>query len=159
MAGLQRPANSIISGAMHIDRDEFQLPTGAYIDNSFSKTTTVVGAVDELAYSGPPSTSTLANFEDLLAQLRRAGYTPVFTCIRKACGGYHFGAALAQPLIDSIHNEYGGLTVDALSAPGDDVRYAALRRGGEYLGLLTTLNPGTHSGVLLIHVSSATRAE
>jgi hypothetical protein len=49
-------------------------------------------------------------------------------------------------------NPYSVLTTDTMGATSDDVRYAAFLLGNEYLCLLTTLNPGKYSGVMLLDV-------
>ena len=150
---ITRPAGSIIASTLHSDNDELQVPTAAYIVDKFGSTKTASGPVDYLAYSGPVATSSLQNFTTLSAQITQADYKPIFTCIRKACGGYQFLEKLFTPLVDSLSgSHYLNFTINSFGAFTDDVRSASFQRGKEYLVLTTSLAPGTHSGVLLIHV-------
>ena len=152
---VQRPARSIIVAAAHTDSDEFKVPLGPYNSNvpdHFQKTTTVVGAVDKIVWSGPPSTSTFAAFNSTRAQLVAANYKPLYACVGKACGGYQFAMQIAQPLIDATASPYTNLTIDTMGAVNDDVRYGVFQRGDEYLLVLADLAPGKYSGLLLIDI-------
>ncbi|MFN2975025.1 DUF4892 domain-containing protein [Terriglobus aquaticus] len=150
-----RPANSIIVAASHTDSDEFKVPLGPYnsnVQDHFQKTVTATGAVDKVAFSGPPSTSTFAAFNRTRDQLVAAHYTAVYTCIGKGCGGYQFVMELAQPLIDATASPYSNLTIDTMAAVTEDVRYGVFQRGNEYLMVVAALAPGKYSGLLLIDV-------
>ena len=152
---VQRPAHSIIVAASHTDSDEFKVPLGPYnanLQDHFQKTVTAAGTVDKVAFSGPPSTSTLSAFSSTRDQLVAAHYKPVYTCVGRACGGFQFAMELAQPLIDATVSPYNNLTNDTMAAFTEDVRYGVFQRGNEYLMVVAALAPGKYSGLLLIDV-------
>lgn len=149
---LTRPAGAIIASSSHTDSDEFVVPLSASSGGKFARSITAMGPVDYLTYAGPPTTSTLSNFTALSAQAVAAGFAPVFTCVRAACGGFDYAETLFKPLADSLSGSpYMNFTMQALGAYTSDVRSTSFKRGaGEYLVLTTALAPGTYSGVLLI---------
>ena len=148
-----RPPGSIIAAASHTDYDEFAVPLSASVGAKFAKSLPVKGAVDYLAYSGAPSRSTLQNMDLLTKQLLEEGFKPIFNCVRAACGGYDMSMSLAVPLINTLGDTgYHNFTVETFGAVTSDVRYTALQRGEEYMLVLTALNPGQFSGVLLINI-------
>ena len=155
---LTRPAGAVIAGASHTDSDDLDLPLSAKgRDGKFAKTVRATGAVDYLAYAGPVTTSTLANFNALSSQAVAAGFKPVFSCARTMCGGFQYIEALFTPLVDSLSGSpYYNFTQQALAAWSGDVRSTTFKRGtGEYLTLTTALAPAAYSGVLLIKVGGA----
>lgn len=155
---LTRPAGAVIAGAFHTDSDQLDLPLSAKgRDGKFSRTVKATGAVDYLAYAGPVTTSTLANFNALSSQAVAAGFKPVFTCARTACGGFAYIESLFAPLVDSLSGSpYYNFTQQALAAWSGDVRSSTFKRGtGEYLTLTTALAPAAYSGVLVIKVGGA----
>ncbi|RXH54944.1 hypothetical protein [Granulicella sibirica] len=148
-----RPSGSIIAGSSHIDSDEFAVPLSRFYHSKFEKTVTATGAVDYLAYSGPPTVSTLQNFNNISAQLTGEGYKQIFTCAKAECNAAAFAYALRDPLLSALGGTgYHNITLDSLGAASGDIRYAAFQKGNEYLCVMTVLNPGRHSGVLLVNV-------
>lgn len=155
---LTRPANSLLIGAMHIDNDEYAIPLGPIEHGSsdaLGKSTTATGPIDVVAYSGPKTASSLTTYTALAGQLTAAGYTEMWSCVRKTCGsGFGLAKILDQPLIDSIHTgEWGTWLINSLDATNDDVRYGTFRKGGEYMLVMGALSPGYPSGALVIRVN------
>lgn len=156
MRNVARPEGSTLIGGMHIDNDEFAVPTGPVERGSdLGKTVTATGPVDRVAYAGPKSASSLTTYTNLSGQLVRSGFTEVWTCARKTCGSaYSLAGILFQPLVDTIHTgSWGGMIINDLSASNDDVRYGTFRKGNEYMLVLAVLAPGKNSGALLIRVN------
>ena len=158
LPGVTRPTGSFIIGAMRIDNDEFEVPLGP-IERSAekpSKTLTVTGSVDRLAYAGLTTTSTFSTYAGIASQLKAAGYTEVYTCARATCSSpYHLATYLAQPLINSTHQgDWAHWMIDDLYAANDDIRYGTFRRGAEYLCVLAALVPGHPAGALLIRIAN-----
>jgi hypothetical protein len=151
-ATVSRPAGSIISGSSHVDSDEYAVPLGRYYNSKFSKTVIVKGAVDYLAYSGPPTVSTLQNLDLITAELTQGGYKQIFACVREACNAAAFAYAFRDPLLKALGGTgYHNITLESLGAASGDMRYAVFQKGSEYICVLTVLNPGRHSGVLLVN--------
>lgn len=156
LRSVARPANSTLIGALHIDNDEYQVPVGPVErGQALGKSVKVTGPIDTVAYAGPKSASTLTTFNGLSSQLLASGYVQTWSCAREACGSaYSLSNILFQPLVDSIHTgEWAGMIIDDLSASNEDIRYGAYRKGTEYLMVVAALQPGNHSGALLVRVN------
>ena len=155
-ATVSRPAGSIIAGSSHIDNDEFAVPLGRYYNSKFGKTVTATGAVDTLAYSGPATVSSFENMNLLTTQLTGEGYEPIFACVREQCNAAAFAYAFRSPLLAVLGGTgYHNFALESLGAAGGDMRYTAFQKGTEYMCVMTVLNPGRHSGVLLVNVGGS----
>jgi hypothetical protein len=151
-----RPANSFIIGAMHIDNDEYSIPLGP-VGNSeqLGKSKTVTGPIDELAYAGPKTTSTLTTYTGLVSQLTAAGYKEEWSCARATCGNaFNLSNILDKSLIATIHEgNWGILIINDLNATNNDVRFGVFRRSAQYMLVMSSLDPGYPSGAMLIRVN------
>ncbi len=157
LPGITRPANSFIIGAMHIDNDEFQVPVGPVDRNSerLGIVITATGPIDTIAYAGPVTVSSFANYNALKAQAMAAGYTEIWSCARTTCGS---AFALARILDKALEATIvpSGRAIDLnneLNATNDDIRYGAFRRGDVFLLIMASLQPGRPSGSLIIRVN------
>ena len=156
LRSVTRPAGSFLIGALHIDNDEFQVPIGPVErGDKLGKSINVVGPIDTVAYAGPKSASTITTFNALSAQLLASGYVQTWSCARATCGSaYSLSHILYQPIVDSIHTgEWAGMIIDDLSASNEDIRYGAFKKGAEYILVVAALQPGNHSGALLVRVN------
>ena len=153
---INRPADSFIVGAMHIDNDEYAIPVGPVERNAsqLGKTVAATGPIDTLVYSGPTTASSLTTFSNVAAQLTTLGFEPVWACSRATCGSaFALMQMLSRPVLDSIHGDWGHAIINSLYAANDDSRYGSFRRGDEYVIVLASLSPGNRSGALLIRIN------
>ncbi|MDE1154658.1 MAG: hypothetical protein PW735_02890 [Acidobacteriaceae bacterium] len=155
---VHRPPDSFLIGAKRVDLDEFAIPVGPVERGGPAhpgKALHATGSIDYLAYSGPKTTSSLATYTGLAAQLRNEGFTEVYSCSRASCGSaFTLDNLLSQPLVDSIHTgDWGHYLIDDLDSTTDDSRYGVFQRGGVYYLVLASLGSGYRSGSLLIRVA------
>ena len=153
---INRPANSFIVGAQHIDNDEYAVPLGPVERSAahLGKTITVTGSIDTLVYSGPTTASSLTTYNNLVSQLTTQGYEPVWACSRATCGSaFTLVVLLSKPVLDANPGDWGHAIINSLYAANDDIRYGSFRKGDEYLLVTGTLSPGKSSGALVIRVN------
>ncbi len=153
---INRPSNSFIAGAMHIDNDEYAVPVGP-VERSAShlgKTSTVTGPIDTLVYTGPTTASSLTTYTNLTSQLTMQGYEPVWSCSRVTCGSaFTLMQLLSKSVLDATHGEWGHAIISCLYAANDDIRYGSFRKADEYVLVLASLSPGNRSGALVVRVN------
>lgn len=89
--------------------DEFDLPVGPTKDGKFTKLERLEGKVTHFGYGRPEGRSTLEVFRNYEAALKTAGFTTLYTCRGRECGGQ-----LNHPPLGYIPN-------------GDDARYLAAK--------------------------------
>ncbi|WP_263375507.1 hypothetical protein [Granulicella aggregans] len=93
------------------------------------------GAVDDLAYSGPASRSTLQNMDIVAKQLEDEGFKPIFNRVRAACCGFEC-RSLACPgrskhlccerYGEAAHPFEAGLASETCLAPDTSTHYILL---------------------------------
>src|SRR5690625_1808732 len=64
------------------------------------------GRTTRISYRAPADRSVLEVFRNYQQALAEAGFEPIFTCAREACGGRNFNAALATSSLYTLFGEY-----------------------------------------------------
>lgn len=104
--------------------EEAVLPAGRFHDFGFTATRTLEGRVTRIAYAFPKMLSTINIMNHYRDVLKGAGFSIVFACDgADQCGGFSFGEALTQPLVEAHPGDEGGRVIDFLHPVGGDIRY------------------------------------
>ncbi len=153
-AFLGRPAGAQLIATDQSDDDEATLPSGPYRDFGFTSTIRPEGRITRAAYAFPRSLSSIAVMNQYREMLKGAGFSIVFQCDgRDGCGGFNFGEALTQRMVESHSGDQGNRIIDLLNPVGGDIRYilATLDRpqGRVTLALAVARSVGREPGAFL----------
>ncbi len=104
--------------------EEAVLPAGRFHDFGFAATQKLEGRVTRIAYAFPEMLSTINIMNHYREVLKGAGFSIVFACDgADGCGGFSFGEALTQPLVEAHPGDEGSRVIDYLHPVGGDIRY------------------------------------
>jgi outer membrane protein OmpA-like peptidoglycan-associated protein len=106
------------------------------VEKNADATLPLVGRVTRISYRAPADRSVLEVFRNYENALKAAGFEPVFTCAKEACGGRNFNNALAEGALYSLFGEYQAeqrYLAARLTRPEGDVYaavYAVMNKAG-----------------------------
>lgn len=106
------------------------------IGKNLQATMPLEGEVTRISYRAPADRSVLEVFRNYEKALQEAGFQPVFSCDKKACGGRNFNAVMAAGKLYMLFGEYQAeqrYLAAKLARPQGDVYvalYAVMNKAG-----------------------------
>lgn len=106
------------------------------VGKNLQATMPLEGEVTRISYRAPASRSVLEVFRNYEKALQEAGFQPVFSCDKEACGGRHFNAVMAAGKLYMLFGEYQAeqrYLAAKLARPQGDVYvalYAVMNKAG-----------------------------
>ena len=153
---VSRFAGSVIVGYAQKDYGTATLPLGRYDADQpgrFARSEPAEGRLTRIAYAVPAGKSALEVYRNFAQALQAAGFQLRFHCSGdEGCGGFDFGSALIEPLLDQMHGDRNLMVSTLESADGNVQSLTARlqRPGGNVdLSLLVSQNEQQPVGVLL----------
>jgi outer membrane protein OmpA-like peptidoglycan-associated protein len=153
---VSRFAGSVIVGYAQKDYGSATLPLGRYDADQptrLARSEPVEGKLTRIAYAVPAGKSALEVYRNFAQALKAAGFQLRFHCSGdEGCGGFDFGSALIEPLLDQMHGDRNLMVSTLESADGNVQSLTARlqRPGGDVdLSLLVSQNEQQPVGVLL----------